>query len=93
MILRILGEGQLEVSDDALLELNELDEVLIARRRQGRRGAVPDRPHRTWSTRSVPSGSRWPTTTSGPSEFILPGADATLDEVRELLSDEGLIPG
>ena len=29
MILRILGEGQLEVSDDALLELNELDEVLI----------------------------------------------------------------
>ncbi len=30
MILRILGEGQLEVSDDALLELNELDEVLIA---------------------------------------------------------------
>ena len=29
----------------------------------------------------------------GPSELILPGADATLDEVRELLSDEGLIPG
>jgi hypothetical protein len=29
----------------------------------------------------------------GPSEFILPGSDATLDEVRDLLSDEGLIPG
>jgi hypothetical protein len=29
----------------------------------------------------------------GPSELILPGADATLDEVRALLHDDGLIPG
>jgi len=29
----------------------------------------------------------------GPSEFIIPGDDATLDEVRDLLSEEGLIPG
>ena len=29
----------------------------------------------------------------GPSEVILPGPDATLEEVKELLSDEGLIPG
>ena len=27
------------------------------------------------------------------SDLILPPADATLEEVRELLSDEGLIPG
>jgi hypothetical protein len=29
----------------------------------------------------------------GPSEMIIPGADATLEEVKEMLSDEGLIPG
>lgn len=28
-----------------------------------------------------------------PSELILPAPDATLDEVREMLSDDGLIPG
>ena len=27
------------------------------------------------------------------SDLILPPADATLDEVRDLLSDDGLIPG
>lgn len=28
-----------------------------------------------------------------PSELILPEPDATLEEVREMLSDDGLIPG
>ncbi|MFD6751306.1 PspA-associated protein PspAA, partial [Streptomyces anthocyanicus] len=28
-----------------------------------------------------------------PSELILPAPDASLDEVREMLSDDGLIPG
>jgi hypothetical protein len=27
------------------------------------------------------------------SDLILPPADATIDEVRELLNDDGLIPG
>ena len=27
------------------------------------------------------------------SDLILPPSDATIDEVRELLSDDGLIPG
>jgi hypothetical protein len=28
-----------------------------------------------------------------PSDLLLPHADATLDEVRDLLGEEGLIPG
>jgi hypothetical protein len=28
-----------------------------------------------------------------PSELILPSPDATLEEVREMLSEDGLIPG
>lgn len=28
-----------------------------------------------------------------PSELILPAPDASLDEVKEMLSDDGLIPG
>jgi hypothetical protein len=28
-----------------------------------------------------------------PSDLVLPASDASLDEVRELLGDDGLIPG
>jgi len=92
MILRILGEGQLEVSDDSLLELNELDDVLIAAVEKGDEGqfqkALGELVNKV---RAV--GKPVADDYIGPSEFILPGADATLDEVRDLLSDEGLIPG
>jgi hypothetical protein len=92
VILRILHEGQLEVSDDALVELNELDEVLIHAVEQG-----DEVQFRTALTNLVNKaravGKPVPDDYIGPSEFILPSADATLDEVRELLSDEGLIPG
>jgi hypothetical protein len=92
VILRILGEGQLEVSDDALLELNELDEVLIHAVEKG-----DEAQFHTALTNLVNQvrtvGKPVADDYIGPSEFILPGGDATLDEVRELLSDEGLIPG
>ena len=92
MILRILGEGQLEVSDDALDQLNELDEALISAVEQGDEGlfatALGDLQAKV---REV--GKPVPEDHLGPSELILPGADATLEEVRALLSDEGLIPG
>jgi hypothetical protein len=92
MILRILGEGQLEVSDDALLELNELDEVLIQAVDKG-----DEAQFQTALTNLVDQvravGKPVADDYIGPSEYILPGTDATLDEVRELLSDEGLIPG
>jgi hypothetical protein len=92
VILRILGEGQLEVSDDSLLELNELDEVLIHAVEKGDEAqfhaALTNLVNKV---RAV--GKPVADDYIGPSEFILPGADATLGEVRELLSDEGLIPG
>jgi hypothetical protein len=92
VILRILGEGQLEVSDDSLLELNELDDLLIGAVEKGDEAqfqkALGDLVSKV---RAV--GKPVADDYIGPSEFILPGADATLDEVRDLLSDEGLIPG
>ena len=92
MILRILGEGQLEVSDDALLELNELDEVLIQAVDKGDEAQFQIAlANLVDQVRAV--GKPVADDYIGPSEYILPGTDATLDEVRELLSDEGLIPG
>ena len=92
MILRILGEGQLEVSDEALMDLNELDDQLIHAVEKSDQGLF----HTALATliakvREV--GKPVADDHLGPSELILPGADATLDEVRKLLHDDGLIPG
>ena len=92
MILRILGEGQLEVPSEAVDELNDLDEALITAIDKGDesqfRTALADLVDKV---RQV--GKPMADDYIGPSELILPGSDATLEEVRELLSDEGLIPG
>ena len=92
MILRILGEGQVEVADESLHELNELDEALIQAVEKG-----DEAQFRTCLTNLVNRvravSHPVPADHLGPSEYIIPGPDATLDEVRALLSEEGLIPG
>ena len=92
MIIRILGEGQLDVPESALDQVNGLDSDLEAAVESGdeeRFGAALaalldgvrtlGRPHDPDSLEE--------------SDVILPPADARLDEVREMLGDEGLIPG
>ncbi|MFF4450103.1 MULTISPECIES: PspA-associated protein PspAA [Streptomyces] len=92
MIVRIMGEGQVEVADSHFPELNKLDDELLAEMESGdeegfRRtlGALLDAVRRL--------GTPLPDDALEPSELILPGDDAALDEVREMLSDDGLIPG
>ena len=92
MILRILGEGQLKMSDEAVAELNDLDEVLIEAVEKGDEGQFQTAlANLVNKVREL--GQPVADDYIGPSELILPGADATLEEVKELLSDEGLIPG
>ena len=93
MIVRILGEGQYDVADDALDRLNELDAAVEAAVEAGDEAAFAaalDRPARR---RTHASASPHAADTLDESDLILPPADATIDEVRELLSDDGLIPG
>lgn len=92
MIVRIMGEGQVKVADSHFPELNKLDDELLAEMESGdeagfRRtlGALLDAVRRL--------GEPLPDEALEPSELILPGDGATLDEVREMLSDDGLIPG
>ncbi|MCX4802051.1 hypothetical protein ACFWWM_43975 [Streptomyces sp. NPDC058682] len=92
MIVRIMGEGQVEVADGHFAELNKLDDELLAELEGGdeegfRRtlGALLDAVRRL--------GTPLPDDALEPSELILPGDDASLDEVREMLSEDGLIPG
>ena len=92
MIVRILGEGQFRVDGAATAELNKLDteletavnhndEAAFKAALDGLLGKV--RAH----------GSPLPPDTLEPSDLILPHQDSSMDEVRKLLTDEGLIPG
>ncbi|MER0445194.1 hypothetical protein ABR738_11555 [Streptomyces sp. Edi4] len=92
MIVRIMGEGQVKLADGHFTELNKLDNDLLAEMEAGdedgfRRtlGALLD------AVRSL--GEPLPDDALEPSELILPSPDASLDEVRDMLSDDGLIPG
>lgn len=92
MIVRILGEGQLEVPDGEVDGLNELDAVL-----QSAVDAQDETAFRSALTalleRVRATGVPLPDDQLVPSELLLPDSEADLAEVRELLGDEGLIPG
>ncbi len=92
MIVRILAEGQYDVPDDALGELNELDGQLEGAIEQGDEAAFRSSLAALLDkVRGL--GASVPLDALVPSTLVLPSGDASLHEVRELLNDDGLIPG
>jgi hypothetical protein len=92
MIVRILGEGQLQLPDSAAEELNKLDAALeSAVDRNDEAAFRPALAALLAKVRQV--GSAAEPDDLRPSELIIPRPDASMDEVRKLLTDEGLIPG
>jgi hypothetical protein len=91
MIVRIMGEGQLDISPEDLAALNKLDEELEAAIDSGDEATFRTALHGLLdNVRKV--GRALPEDSLEPSELILPPADAAMDEVRKMLGDEGLIP-
>jgi hypothetical protein len=92
MIVRIGGEGQFEVPDEHLGELNRLDDDLAKAVDAGDEAQFKTALEALLaSVRTV--GRELPADWIGPSELVLPSPDSTIEEVREVLGDEGLIPG
>ena len=92
MIIRILGEGQFDVPDEKVGELNTLDAAVEAGVESGDREAFSK------ALDALLAGVRAAASphdegTLDTSDLILPPADASLEEVRDLLSGDGLIPG
>jgi len=91
VIVRILGEGQFRVDDDAATKLTALDKDLDA--------AVRDQTEDAFSA-ALRAAVALVRATGMPvaddefvtADYILPFSDATVDEVRKLLAD-GTIPG
>lgn len=92
MIVRIMGEGQVRLEDSHFPELNKLDDELLAQieaeNEEGFRSTLSALLN---AVRSM--GSSLPDDALEPSELVLPSPDASLEEVREMLTEEGLIPG
>ena len=92
MIVRILGEGQLEVPDAEMDTLNQLDGDL----QEAVESGDEDRFRRTLrelldQVRSI--GRPLHEEELRASDLVLPDGDADIAEIRALLGDEGLIPG
>jgi hypothetical protein len=92
VIVRISGEGQYSIDDAANAELNQLDSELEAAVDRNDEQAFTAALHRLLDQVRA-QGSPLPADTLEPSDLILPPQDASMDEVREMLTDEGLIPG
>jgi hypothetical protein len=93
MIVRILNEGQWELSDDAVRSLNSVDDELekaVAANDQERLAATLG----TLLNQVRDSGRVLSDDDLRDSDLILPAADSTVEDVRALLSEssEGLIP-
>jgi chromosome condensin MukBEF complex kleisin-like MukF subunit len=91
VIVRIMGEGQFRVGDDAAQELNELDRQAADAVEAGDEDALR-RLLKTMADKIRSGGDRLDDADLSPSDAVIPPEDLTLDEARELFADEGLIP-
>jgi len=92
VIVRILGEGQYDLSDDAVSALNDLDAKVELAIDAGDEAAF----HSALETLLDgvrTAGVPHETESLDSSDLILPMADASLAEVKDMLSGDGLIPG
>ncbi|MEV4442935.1 hypothetical protein AB0K09_28770 [Streptomyces sp. NPDC049577] len=92
MIVRIMGEGQVKLADSHVAELNRLDDELLEAMEGGDEAGFRDTLAALLdAVRRL--GTPLPDDALEPSGLILPAPDASLDEVRAMLGDDGLIPG
>jgi hypothetical protein len=91
MLIRILGEGQFVVADSELDELNRLDRAL----EHSLTTPEPDfREHLDALLDHVRAvGTPAAHDLLEESQIILPFADASEDDIRDLLGEDGLLPG
>jgi hypothetical protein len=91
VIVRLMGEGQWRVDDAVATRLNELDDEVARAVADGDEAALW-RGLQALAETVRANGNRLDDTDLSPSDAIIPPEDLSLDEARELLEGEGLIP-
>jgi chromosome condensin MukBEF complex kleisin-like MukF subunit len=91
VIVRIMGEGQYRVDEDTARRLNDLDDQVASAVENGDDEQVRSLLQQLGQT-VRDGGERLDDADLSTSDAIVPPEDLTLDELRELLEGEGLIP-
>ena len=91
MIVHLMGEGQWRVDDSISARLNELDDEVAKAVEAGDEAALW-RGLQALADTVRSSGERLDDADLTPSDAVIPPEDLSLDEARELLEGEGLIP-
>jgi hypothetical protein len=91
VIVRLLGEGQFRVDDGLASKLNELDDAVMQAVDAGDEKALWQG-LQTLAEAVRSNGTRLSDEELVPSDAVIPPEDLSLDEARDLLSDEGFIP-
>ena len=91
MIVRLMGEGQYRVDAACMTRLNELDDAALAALDREDEADLDARLDEMWSVVRE-QGTRLDDADLSASDLIIPPSDLTLEETRELVSHDGLIP-
>ncbi len=91
MIVRLMGEGQYRIDDGLRAQLNELDDRAVTALESDDEPALDQILDEMWAL-VRDRGEQLPDEELAASDLIIPPSDLTLEETRELFTDEGLIP-
>src|SRR3954452_4696758 len=91
MIVRVMGEGQWRISEDLRQRLNALDDEVGKAVEAGDEATMRAK-LRQLAELVKGEGERLGDDDLSPSDAIVPPEDLTLDEAREVLEGEALIP-
>jgi hypothetical protein len=91
VIVRLMGEGQYRVEEGLHAQLNELDDRAVAALESDDEPALDQILDEMWAL-VRDRGEQLPDEELAASDLIIPPSDLTLEETRQLFTDEGLIP-
>lgn len=92
MIVRLMGDGQYEIDKKHFDELNRIDNNIVKLVTKGD-DKVFKSEFKKLADYVHKFGKKMPDNVLKPSDMIIPPADLTLDEAREIFKGDGLIPG
>jgi hypothetical protein len=91
VIARLMGEGQYRIDEDLRAQLNDLDEQAAAAMENEDEPALDGFLDQMWDLVKE-RGERLPDDDLSASDLIIPPSDLTLEETRQLFTEEGLVP-
>ena len=91
MIVRLMNLGQYRVGDELRTRLDDLDAKAVEALERDDEETLDGYLEEMWALVQR-EGEELPPENLSPSDVIIPPADLTLEETRQLFSEDGLIP-